>query len=1076
MPKDALHIKAFEGGINKKNDPRDIKDNELVEVFNADVSEIGRIVMPGDGKSAFITVNSKEVVVSPTNFQNDQQRFHNETPLSQGYGLFSFTHDYNFDNQIPEEINTEFICINDGADIDVWTDNKSTNNSYWKESLISLGRVHNTGIDGTLSGDIEINAVKPIYYKAGNGLRVCDANFSELKLETLTNAAIESDATVTFALVSNTEIQANDYIKIDSEVMKVVSKDSNNNITVQRARFGTTSANHITASEIYLLNVPKIFTHIKRSMLEKASANVTLNTWLQDIQVPEAPLYGALTVFRSNIIGIDAGALTANSLYPDGPEKVNLGISFSTVEDNAMLALHTEEVISSESTSLETTLLITLADSDDPTTPVDVTSSTYNFSVGKFIVISGATGDGVNLNGIFEIAGFGGTGEVKIVADADAVGYECTGKEQVILEDEIIDDNLKKRYILGMSYLYSGGGGVMQESNVTTGLAYASSLLGADKTIPAISGWRTAVGATGGGDMTLTVTVGSGGGSGSSTNVTCADTSDLREGWSVTGTNIGTDAKVVSITNDTTFVVSVANSGTVSGTLTFTTNQALTTSNINGYTFKGHGNIHATATSQYLFYENSAVTVVAGTYYVTGAIKFTKCTGVSVKIYVGIGPDQTSVSGYTALTISQPANNTTNDADPAEAAGSGLVEFAGEVTAGSNPDANVPVAMQVIAAANGNGEKVRIISIDVRKKDVAPEIMSNTNAIDLRDVQDVAKGYLTFLCNNSRTGAYNETTQNNSWNERIEGFRIYLKEVDIIGGGTAEEWAMLYDVDLRNGTYIMHAKDSDVENLRKGDIASNVWHATNTPDVEAIVTGNLKGDSIKIPPLLTYESENGYKADTNLAAMYKATASVERKVFIGNIKIGESTFPDRMLKADIDKFDTFPDDGTHFIDVATSDGEGIVALESIGNKLIQFKERTVYLIKVSSEGEELEAKWSGAGIKNPSQIAKASEGVFWVNSNGMYYYDGKKLTNISSSKFGTNNWIVNENDKQPIILGYDESSNKIIIITSNVSGKSNGGYIYDINNSSLVEHQNLFNWYSASNPTDIVVGNSESEI
>ena len=32
MPKQVYHIKAFEGGINKKADPRDIEDNQLVEV------------------------------------------------------------------------------------------------------------------------------------------------------------------------------------------------------------------------------------------------------------------------------------------------------------------------------------------------------------------------------------------------------------------------------------------------------------------------------------------------------------------------------------------------------------------------------------------------------------------------------------------------------------------------------------------------------------------------------------------------------------------------------------------------------------------------------------------------------------------------------------------------------------------------------------------------------------------------------------------------------------------------------------------------------------------------------------
>ena len=97
----------------------------------------------------------------------------------------------------------------------------------------------------------------------------------------------------------------------------------------------------------------------------------------------QKPKYGALTVFRSNILGADTNTLTDKSLYLDEPEKVNLGISFSTVADNAMLALHTGEVLSSESTALETVLLITLADSDDPTTPVDVTSSTYNFALSK---------------------------------------------------------------------------------------------------------------------------------------------------------------------------------------------------------------------------------------------------------------------------------------------------------------------------------------------------------------------------------------------------------------------------------------------------------------------------------------------------------------------------------------------------------------------------------------------------------------------------------------------------------------------------------------------------------------------
>ena len=201
-----------------------------------------------------------------------------------------------------------------------------------------------------------------------------------------------------------------------------------------------------------------------------------------------------------------------------------------------------------------------------------------------------------------------------------------------------------------------------------------------------------------------------------------------------------------------------------------------------------------------------------------------------------------------------------------------------------------------------------------------------------------------------------------------------------------------------------------------------------------------------------------------------------RKVYIGNLKIGDKTFPDRMLRSDTDRFDTFPDDGTHFIDVATSDGESIVALESVGDKLIQYKEKTAYLIKVTSEGEELVSTWSGAGIKNSCQVAKSNEGIFWVNSNGIYYYDGEKLSNVSSDKFRIDNWLTNEDFKRPVIVGYDKYSNKLIILTTNISGASSSGYIYDIANSSITQHNNLFNWYQLSNPGDVVFGNSESEV
>ena len=378
------------------------------------------------------------------------------------------------------------------------------------------------------------------------------------------------------------------------------------------------------------------------------------------------------------------------------------------------------------------------------------------------------------------------------------------------------------------------------------------------------------------------------------------------------------------------------------------------------------------------------------------------------------------------------------------------ITSAGTHTAKLEAGSTATIGVSIKFTGNAN---MKINSVQVWKD--ATNEMSATNALDLRDLESAAKSSIAFLCNNSRSGS----TQNNSWNERIEGFKIYMKQVDMMGEGLAEDFLLLYDVSLKDGTYVCHGKDGDKETLRLGDISSNAWNATNTTDAKALVTSNLNGDTIKSIPLLSYESENGYPAGTNLAAMYKTSAIVQRKVYIGNLKINNRTFPDRMMRADADKFDTFPDDGTHFIDVATADGDSIVKLESFGDKLIQYKEKTSFLIKVTSEGEELLETWQGAGVLSPSQVVKTNKGVVWANSNGLYVYDGEGLKQVSEDRFKSNKWSINENKETPVILGYDENSNKVIIQTLNNTATDSGGFIYDLSTGAIIQCQKLFKWY-----------------
>ena len=122
MPKKAYKIEDFSGGVNKLADPRDIQDNQFEELFNADVSRIGRITLPGNALEPYQTTNVKNAVVSPNN-TNEFSIFNTNQGLTPGYGLFSFSHDFNMrgiTGSSNKEQSTDFLCINDGAHIDIW--------------------------------------------------------------------------------------------------------------------------------------------------------------------------------------------------------------------------------------------------------------------------------------------------------------------------------------------------------------------------------------------------------------------------------------------------------------------------------------------------------------------------------------------------------------------------------------------------------------------------------------------------------------------------------------------------------------------------------------------------------------------------------------------------------------------------------------------------------------------------------------------------------------------------------------------------------------------------------------------
>ena len=105
MPKRVHKIEAFEGGINQLGDPRDIDDSQFEELFNADVSRLGKITLPGNALQIYSTTNAKNETVHPGIDSNSMDN--NAGGLTPGYGLFAFSADHALDGTNTQS--SEFI-------------------------------------------------------------------------------------------------------------------------------------------------------------------------------------------------------------------------------------------------------------------------------------------------------------------------------------------------------------------------------------------------------------------------------------------------------------------------------------------------------------------------------------------------------------------------------------------------------------------------------------------------------------------------------------------------------------------------------------------------------------------------------------------------------------------------------------------------------------------------------------------------------------------------------------------------------------------------------------------------------
>jgi len=293
-----------------------------------------------------------------------------------------------------------------------------------------------------------------------------------------------------------------------------------------------------------------------------------------------------------------------------------------------------------------------------------------------------------------------------------------------------------------------------------------------------------------------------------------------------------------------------------------------------------------------------------------------------------------------------------------------------------------------------------------------------------------------------------------AFDERISGARIYVRE-----DSTDEPWTLLLDISMRDGA------------RAKPDGDYTAWASSTAVRVYSNTVMSAS------PNIETYEILNGFSNDEasisigGAAEGYKTAIVANRRVFVANVrtknKFGEVIhMGDRIMYSPANRFDTFP--RSYFIDVIRGDAEEYVKLEEYADRLFAFKQRTLFIINISSPSPGnwfLEATHKYMGVKLPSAVFKTEFGIVWINESGCYLFDGSNIVNLIDGKIRdsdtkANLGLYNETWSEFItdssMVGYLPKDKQIVVLRDSSASSDGDVYIYDVRTKSWTYGDAIF--------------------
>lgn len=193
----------------------------------------------------------------------------------------------------------------------------------------------------------------------------------------------------------------------------------------------------------------------------------------------------------------------------------------------------------------------------------------------------------------------------------------------------------------------------------------------------------------------------------------------------------------------------------------------------------------------------------------------------------------------------------------------------------------------------------------------------------------------------------------------------------------------LYKMDALDGTWdditgsltITAGNFCDFENFL------NQVFATNGVDAPFKWNGSGNGSTMSVP--------------TGLTAA-KCVTQFQNYLFLGNVVVSSAAYPSRFYWSEIKDATTWL--STSFIEVSKDDGQKIICMKSLGDRLVVFKERAIYNVQFTGDNDIpfiIQKSNSSVGCIAQFSVQEVENGFVFLSHDGFYYYDGNNSFKLS---------------------------------------------------------------------------------